>query len=121
MTTKLDTLLSLLKSNPEDIEFQDVMSAIAEHYDYTPVQFNNGIKDDLVINHAGENEGSCKIFAFGELNGLTENETLACFGNYYREDVLQHPQGMDHLNIRTFMRHGWGGIQFESPALTPKI
>ncbi|NNF96141.1 MAG: hypothetical protein HKM94_04340 [Halobacteria archaeon] len=52
--------------------------------------------------------------------GRRELETLACFGKYYREDVLQHPQGTDHLNIRTFMRHGWSGIQFEYPALTPR-
>jgi hypothetical protein len=109
-----------LKSNSQKIDFQEVMTVIAENYDYTPVQFSNGIEDDRIINSAGENEGSCKIFAFGQLQGLTENETLACFGKHYREDVLQHPAGTDHLNIRTFIRHGWGGIHFENPALTPK-
>lgn len=120
MTDTLDKLLTLMKNNPQNVEFQDVMTTIAEHYDYTPVQFSNGRGDDLTINHAGENEGSCKIFAFGQLQGLSEHETLACFGKYYREDVLRHPHGTDHLNIRTFMRHGWSGIQFEHPALNPK-
>ena len=120
MTSKLDKFLTILKSKPESIEFQDAMTTIAEHYDYTPVQFSNGIKDDLIINHAGENEGSCKIFAFAQRLGLTEDETLACFGKYYREDVVQHPQGTDHLNIRTFMRHGWAGIHFDNQALVPK-
>ena len=102
------------------IDFQDVMAVIAENYAYTPVQFSNGIENDRIINLAGENEGSCKIFAFGQLHELTEHETLACFGQYYRHDVLQHPHATDHLNIRTFMRHGWDGIQFEYPALSPK-
>ena len=120
MTLSVNKLLALLKSTPEEIEFQDVMTTIDKHYDYTPVQFSNGTGEDLLINHPGENEGSCKIFAFAKLHGLSEKETLACFGNYYREDVLQHPQGLNHLNIRTFMRHGWHGIQFENPALSPK-
>lgn len=120
MTYKPDKLLTLLKNNPHKIDFQDVMTVIAENYDYTPVQFSNGIENDRIINLAGENEGSCKIFAFGQLHELTEHETLACFGQYYWHDVLQHPHATDHLNIRTFMRHGWDGIQFKHPALSPK-
>jgi hypothetical protein len=69
------------------------------------------------MNQAGSNEGSCKIFAFATTEGLSEAETLACFGKYYREDVLQNPQVSDHANIRTFMRHGWKGIRFEQSAL----
>ena len=120
MTNNPDKLLALLKGNPEKIEFQDVMSVISEFYDYSPAQFSNGLDNDQIINHAGENEGSCKIFAFGQLHGLTEDETLACFGQYFREDVLQHPAGTDHRNIRAFIRYGWSGIHFESPALIPK-
>lgn len=110
----------LLKNEPDNVDFQDVMLTIAELYNYTPVQFSNGIGEDLLINHAGENEGSCKIFAFAQLHGLSKKETLACFGKYYREDVLQHPEASNHLNIRTFIRHGWHGIQFENTALRPK-
>ena len=120
MTTSLDRLLSLIKNNPESIEFQDVMTVITTHFDYRPTRFSNGIGEDLLINLAGENEGSCKIFSFAQLHGLGEQETLACFGKYYREDVLQHPEGVDHMNLRTFMRHGWKGIHFERPALNPK-
>jgi hypothetical protein len=118
MNTQLDMLLAQIKNDPARVEFQSVMTTIAEFYDYTPTQFSNGLDDDRIINHAGENEGSCKIFAFAQLHSLTEHETLACFGQYYRHDVLQHPQATDHLNIRTFMRHGWSGIQFENPPLT---
>jgi hypothetical protein len=50
---------------------------------------------------------------------LNEKQTLACFGKYYREDVLRHPENDDHANIRNFMLYGWEGIVFEGEALTP--
>ena len=96
------------------------MLVIAAQYAYTPTRFTNGRGDDRIVNMAGENEGSCKIFALGQLLGLTQQQTLACFGRFYREDVLQHPQGDNHANIRCFMRHGWAGIHFDSEALVPK-
>lgn len=40
------------------------------------------------------------------LNHLDEDSTLACFGSYYRDDVLKFPDGTDHGNIRRFMRDG---------------
>ena len=116
----LENLITLLQTNPDRVEFQDVMAAIADGYAYTPTFFTNGLGDDLIVNDAGENEGSCKIFALGQLVGLSEQQTLACFGKYYREDVLQYPEGTDHSNIRTFARHGWPGIQFDGQALIPK-
>jgi hypothetical protein len=116
----LENLMTLLQTNPDSIEFQDVMTVIADGYVYTPTCFTNGFGDDLVVNAAGENEGSCKIFALGQLLGLSERQTLACFGKFYREDVLQHPEGADHSNIRTFIRHGWAGIHFDNQALVPK-
>ena len=70
------------------------------------------------MNEAGTNEGSCKIFAFAQLHHLSEQATLACFGQYYREDVLQNPQGNDHGNIRNFIKQGWQGITFESDVLS---
>jgi hypothetical protein len=42
------------------------------------------------------------------------------FGDYYRKDVLEHPEGSDHANIRQFIRDGWQGIQFDSDVLQPK-
>jgi hypothetical protein len=42
---------------------------------------------------------------------------LACFGSYYRKDVLENPNGTDHQNIRNFMNRGWEGISFEKEAL----
>lgn len=115
----VDELVAQIKSQPETIEFDDVIDCIDEHFDYTPTRFTNGQGHDTVVNQTGSNEGSCKIFAFATMEGLNEAETLACFGKYYREDVLGNPDGDDHANIRSFMRHGWNGIHFEHSALAP--
>ena len=112
-------LIQQLRSDPAAIAFPQVIETINTHYNYTPTQFTNGNGDDCVVNAAGTNEGSCRIFAFAQTNGLSEAETLACFGQFYR-DVLDTPSGTDHANIRTFMRHGWKGIRFEGIALTAK-
>lgn len=108
--------LALLASNPEQVLFAHTMEVIDAHYDFTPTSFTNGDTQ----NEAGQNNGSCKIFAFAQLQGLDEVSTLACFGQFYREDVLQHPEGNDHANIRNFMQHGWAGIRFDDVALTAK-
>lgn len=106
-------LLERLAQSPEDVNFDEVIAVISDFYQYTPVRFVNG----ETVNEKGTNEGSCKIFAFAQLNQLSEKETLACFGKYYREDVLEHPEATDHANIRNFMKSGWSGIRFDSPAL----
>ncbi len=118
--TALAHLLDRIKNHPEQVEFAEVIAAIDAHYDYRPTAFSNGRGAAAVANPAGTNQGSCRIFAFGQLQGLSEGETLACFGRHYREDVLGNPDGTDHANIRTFMRHGWAGIRFGGPALTAK-
>ena len=115
-----DSLIKLIKNTPEAIEFDQVMQVILQNYEYTPTTFSNGEDGDLVINEAGSNEGSCKIFAFALLNNLDREQTLACFGHFYREDVLAHPEGTDHANIRNFMRYGWDGIRFSAVALEEK-
>lgn len=96
------------------------MKVITDNYHYTPTRFSNGLDRDVIVNEARTNEGSCKIFAFAQFNDLNEQQTLACFGHYYREDVLQNPEGDDHANIRTFMHHGWPGIDFEGSALSAR-
>ena len=117
---ELKTLLDQLSDAEAAIEFDDVMACVAQHYDYQPVAFQNGMGDERVENEAGQNEGSCKLFAFAQLNNLNEQQTLRCFGRYYREDVLNNPEGEDHSNIRTFMRHGWAGISFSAMPLSIK-
>jgi hypothetical protein len=110
----LTDFISQLNSNADEVSFEQVMQVIRENYRYMPATFTNG---DL-LNEAGTNEGSCKIFYFAHLNKLTEQQTLNCFGRFYRDDVVKTPQGNDHGNIRNFMQNGWKTIQFKSAALT---
>lgn len=117
---KHQKLIQQLNTSPEKIEFSEVIEIIDTFYTYTATGFINGSSPDAVVNAAGENEGSCKIFAFAKLNQLNESQTLHCFGQYYRNDVLQHPEGHDHANIRCFMTHGWQGIHYDKPALQLK-
>ena len=112
----LEPFLQKLKDCPESIEFNDTMSIINSLYVFTPTSFRNG---DLV-NEAGQNSGSCKLFSFARLHKLTPEQTLACFGSYYRNDVLKHPESRDHQNIRNFIKTGWSGIEFDSEPLKAK-
>jgi len=89
------------------------MGVIDSLYTFTPTSFTNG----QLRNDAGQNSGSCKLFAFAKLQQFSEQQTLDCFGQYYREDVLKNPESENHQNIRNFMSHGWNGISFESEAL----
>jgi len=108
--------LQTLETASDSISFNDTIAVIDAHYDFTPSAFRNG----EMQNEAGQNNGSCKVFFFARLHRLTPQQTLHCFGSYYRDDVLKHPQGSDHQNIRNFMKTGWGGIVFEGNALTLK-
>ena len=112
----LEEFLSRLKNKPEAIAFDETISVIEEYYDFTPTAFRNG---DLT-NEAGQNSGSCKIFGFAKNHGLSEELTLHCFGDYYRKDVLENPQGADHQNIRNFIKTGWSEIDFTSEPLSLK-
>lgn len=98
------------------IAFSDTINVIDAHYAFTPSSFKNGSH----LNTAGQNNGSCKIFAFALLHKLNKEQTLQCFGDYYRIEVCQHPEADDHQNIRNFMLYGWEGVYFEHPALKPK-
>ena len=116
----LESLLNQLNNKPDSINFNDVIDVIESTYNYTPTRFTNGLNENTVINEAGMNEGSCKLFYFAQDQKLSKEQTLACFGAYYRDDVLKHPNAEDHANIRTFIQYGWKGIAFDAPALTKK-
>ncbi|MCF6435839.1 HopJ type III effector protein [Pseudoalteromonas sp. MMG022] len=111
--TDIKAFIARLNSDALNIEFDHTMALIEQHYQFTPVTFTNGEQH----NEAGTNLGSCKILAFAQLHGLDEQATLNCFGRFYREDVLQHPDGSDHGNIRNFIKFGWDGVSFTEPAL----
>jgi hypothetical protein len=112
----LSDFLHALRTAPDTVNFADTMAVIESLYDFTPTAFRNGELD----NAAGQNAGSCKLFAFAALQSFSKEETLACFGDYYRKDVLRNPQGTDHGNIRNFMQYGWEGIRYSAQPLTPK-
>lgn len=112
----LTDFLTKLNQTPDKIEFAETMAVIDELYVFTPVGFHNG---DF-INDAGDNLGSCKLLTFAKLHKLDEAKVLACFGAYYRDDVLKHPDNTDHQNIRHFMQTGWKGVRFDELALTSK-
>ncbi|ATC95012.1 HopJ type III effector protein [Pseudoalteromonas tunicata] len=109
----LDELIKGLSADPCQVSFAQSIATIEHYYTFTPTQFSNG----QLTNLAGQNNGSCKLFAFALLHQLTPVQTLNLFGDYYHQDVLQHPDGDDHQNIRNFMRFGWSGIIFEAQPL----
>lgn len=110
-------LIEKVKTQAESVAFSDTMAVIDNEYDFQAATFKNGEQ----ANEAGQNNGSCKIFTFAKLHSLAAADTLQLFGDFYRVDVLQNPEGEDHQNIRQFMIHGWDGVSFESISLTPKV
>jgi hypothetical protein len=108
--------LEKLNTQPNTLAFTDTIAVIDANYDFTPSAFKNG----ELQNEAGQYNGSCKLFAFAKLQNLTPQQTLACFGAYYRDDVLLHPEATDHQNIRNFMKFGWDGVRYASTALMQK-
>lgn len=111
-----EKLIETLRTEPQTVAFSDVMAVIEAEYHHKPTAFING----SVLNSLEQNQGSCKILGFARLNGLSEEETLNCFGDYFRQDVLQHPDGTDHANIRAFITTGWAGVQLPEDAVVRK-
>jgi hypothetical protein len=109
-----DTLIQKLTQN--SVPFKDVIATIDHYYDFTPTNFVNGSQH----NEAGQNNGSCKIFAFAKRHSLSQQATLNAFGDFYTHDVLGHPNGTDHQNIRQFMQMGWDGVTFNGEPLALK-
>lgn len=112
----IETFLEKLRNSHETNAFADTIAVIEANYTFSPTAFENGTHH----NAAGENSGSCKLFAFAQLQNLSQAETLACFGAYYFEDVLGDPEGTNHQNIRNFISKGWDGIDFYGEPLALK-
>ncbi|MCK8142312.1 HopJ type III effector protein [Flavobacterium sp. I-SCBP12n] len=110
------SFLEKLNKNPESIAFTETIAVIEENYTFEPTAFENGV----LHNTAEENTGSCKLFAFAELQNLSQSDTLFCFGAYYYDEVLKNPDGNNHQNIRNFMKTGWEGIAFYGSPLKLK-
>ena len=71
------------------------------------------------MNTAGQNSGSARVLAFGQLHHLSVLDTLSLFAEHYKA-VLANPAGEDHQNIRQFKKYGWGGVQFKGQPLKAK-
>ncbi|AXI03243.1 HopJ type III effector protein [Aquirhabdus parva] len=113
MAAETSTLLNRIDQG--QAQFSDVLEFINQRYDFTPTAFNNG----SVHNAAGENSGSCRVFAFAKLHHLSDLDTLKLFAEHYQA-VKATPAGEDHQNIRNFIRYSWAGLVFEGQALTAK-
>ncbi|WP_282132957.1 HopJ type III effector protein [Cellulophaga baltica] len=113
---KIAEFKSKLENTPKEIEFSETMAVIEEHYNFSPKAFTNG----TLKNAAGENSGSCKLFAFAVDQELTKEQTLAAFGAFYFKDVLNDIEGNGHQNIRNFMATGFEGLHFDGVALLQK-
>ncbi|MCM2680093.1 HopJ type III effector protein [Echinimonas agarilytica] len=111
----IDALIHSTSESPDSIDFATTLAVIDGNYTFTPTAFKNGNAD----NKAGENSGSCKLFAFAEMFQLTADQTLALFGEHYRS-VRDTPDGTDHQNIRNFIAQGWEGIEFLGEALSAR-
>ena len=101
-----------LQNNPKAIDFSETIAIIESTYNFTPSAFTNG----ELKNEETQNQGSCKVFSFAIKEGLSKEETLACFGQYYQE-VLNDTNGTGHQNIRNFMNTGFDGLSFEKETL----
>ena len=112
----LNDFKNKLQNNPTAIDFSETISVIENTYEFTPAAFTNG----TLKNEETQNQGSCKVFSFALKQGLTKEETLACFGTYYFHDVLKDPDGDSHQNIRNFMNTGFDGLSFDKETLTDK-
>lgn len=112
----IEEFIAKLNKSPNIIDFKETITIIEANYNFVPTEFQNG----ELKNEAGQNSGSCKLFSFAQKHGFSQEQTLQCFGDYYRIDVLQHPAATDHQNIRNFIKYGWQGISFNGVALSPK-
>ena len=113
-----ESLLTEIRSGA-DISFDDLLAVIDRFFLFTPTAFDNGTGDRRICNSHDQNQGSCRIFAFGLVHGLDQQETLACFGEHFRA-VVADPDGDDHPNIRCFMESGWSGVHIHGTPLTPR-
>jgi len=58
-------------NSKQEVTFTDTMAVIEANYEFTPTAFTNG----KLKNNAGENSGSCKLFAFASIQKLSKEET----------------------------------------------
>ena len=114
MTLSVETYIASLKHDPSGLNFAQTLAMIDAHYCFAPTGFKNG----SVVNAAGENSGSCKVFSFAQMHELSQDMTLAMFAEHY-QNVLDNPKLDNHANIRAFIVSGFNGLAFDDEALEP--
>lgn len=65
MTLSIENLFLHLKNN--HLKFSEVIATIDDFYEYKPSAFKNG----TLMNEAGQNQGSAKVFSFAKLHQLS--------------------------------------------------
>lgn len=116
MQHDLHSFLSQLRNDPSSIAFQQSIDLIDQTYHFQAQAFTVGAQ----VNAQGQNQGSCKLLAFGKTQQLSVEETLMLFGHFYRQEVLGNPDGQDHQNIRQLRLVGWSGVSFAAEPLTAR-
>ena len=107
----LEKLRSGVKMN-----FSDLTNLIDQEYEFLNVAFKN---NDL-INSKEENQGSAKVFCFGLMHSLSEEDTIRCFGEHYQSVIDEPKNNNSHLNIRSFISNGWKEVLINQNALKLK-
>ena len=98
------------------MNFSDLTNLIDQEYEFLNVAFKN---NDL-INSKEENQGSAKVFCFGLMHSLSEEDTIRCFGEHYQSVIDEPKNNNSHLNIRSFRSNGWKGVLINQNALKLK-
>mgnify|MGYP000495330143 FL=1 len=106
----------LAQLSEDNFQFETTLAFIEQYYNFTPSAFNNG----GVANTADQNQGSCKVFALAQLLDLSQEQTLQCFGQHYR-DVLATPEVDNHHNLRRVLKEGLANITFDAFPLEEKV
>ena len=99
-----------------ELKFSDFLDLIDRDYHFRDIAFENG----SIFNSKDENQGSAKVFCFGYMHSLSEQETLKCFAEHYQSVFESIEDRNSHLNIRSFIENGWQGLVIDFDALTAK-
>ena len=98
------------------LKFSDFLALIDSEYNFSNIAFKNGD----IFNSKHENQGSAMVFCFGHMYSLSELEVLHCFAEHYHSVIQNSNDETSHLNIRSFMVHGWDALLIDFDALKIK-
>lgn len=94
--------------------FADTLAFIEQWYHYQPSAFSfDGLASTLE-----QNQGSCKIFALAQLLNLSQQQTLQCFGEHYRN--LNSATAPLHANLNKLAKQPLSNLEFSQFPLIPK-